>query len=92
MNVLGVSFDSKLNWRSHIQIAITKSQKALQAIRIIKKTFHKKGTLFTCIVKLLLNLILQLPNLAYSEPLKRHKKHSVVIVCKTTENLLPTLP
>ena len=42
MNVLGVNFDSKLNWQSHVQIAITKSQKALQAIRIIKKHFTKK--------------------------------------------------
>ena len=42
MNVLGINFDSKLNWQSHVRIAIKKSQKALQAIRIIKKHFTKK--------------------------------------------------
>ena len=43
MNVLGVNFDSKLNWQSHVQIAITKSQKALQAIRLIKNISQKRN-------------------------------------------------
>ena len=42
MNVLGIHFDSKLNWQTHAQIAITKSRKALQAIKIIRKHFTKK--------------------------------------------------
>ena len=38
-NVLGVVFDSKLNWSSHVVHAIKKSNKALHAIRIIKQYF-----------------------------------------------------
>ena len=41
MNVLGVIFDSTLNWSSHISQTITKSKKALHAIRLIKKYFKK---------------------------------------------------
>ena len=36
MNVLGVIFDSKLNWNEHIANCIKKSNKALHAIRLIK--------------------------------------------------------
>jgi hypothetical protein len=36
---LGVVFDSKLNWSSHLAHAIKKSNEALHAIRIIKKYF-----------------------------------------------------
>jgi hypothetical protein len=41
MNVLGISFDSKLNWQFQIQNAITKSKKALHAIYLIRKHFTK---------------------------------------------------
>ena len=41
IKVLGVNFDSKLNWQFHIQSAITKAKKALQAIKLIKKHFNK---------------------------------------------------
>ena len=42
MNVLGVHFDSKLNGQIHIQNAISKSKKALQAIKINKELFSKQ--------------------------------------------------
>ena len=58
MNVLGVHFDAKLNWQTHVQTAITKSQKALQAIKLIKKHFTKKRIVITGYIKLLFNLIL----------------------------------
>ena len=45
MNVLGVHFDAKLNWQTFVQIAITKSQRALQTIKIIKKHFTKQELL-----------------------------------------------
>ena len=45
MNVLGVSFDSKLNWQIQIQNAITKSKKALHAIYLIRKHFTKNELL-----------------------------------------------
>ena len=41
MNVLGVTFDSKLNWSSHTARAITKAKKALYALRLLKKFFTK---------------------------------------------------
>ena len=40
MNVLGVTFDSKLNWQFHITKAITKSKKSLNAIYLIRKHFN----------------------------------------------------
>ena len=39
MNVLGVMFDSKLNWNHHISMCINKAKKALFALRLIKKYF-----------------------------------------------------
>ena len=37
MNVLGVCFDSKLTWALHVANAINKANKALHAIKLIKK-------------------------------------------------------
>ena len=39
MNVLGVTFDSKLNWSIHVANSISKANKALFALRLIKKFF-----------------------------------------------------
>ena len=39
MNVLEVHFDTKLNWQTHLQSTITKANKALQAIKLIRKNF-----------------------------------------------------
>ena len=41
MNVLGVIFDSKLNWQLHIANAITKASKSLFALRLLKRFFTK---------------------------------------------------
>ena len=40
MNVLGVIFDSKLNWSAHVANAISKSRKALFALRLLRKFFN----------------------------------------------------
>ena len=45
MNVLGVLFDSTLSWSSHISQTITKSKRALHAIKLIRKYFNKKEIL-----------------------------------------------
>ena len=45
INILGVSFDSKLQWCSHIAATSNKALKALNAIRIIKKKINKKEIL-----------------------------------------------
>ena len=39
MNVLGVIFDSKLNWQIHTNHAISKAKKALFALRLLRKYF-----------------------------------------------------
>ena len=41
MNVLGVLFDSKMQWQPQIQNAVNKSKKALHAIFLIKNYFNK---------------------------------------------------
>ena len=45
MSLLGVSFDSKLNWQNHIEQAITRIKKALNAIKLIRKYFNKSERL-----------------------------------------------
>ena len=45
MNVLGVTFDSKLNWQHLIQLAFKKSKQALQAIRLISNHLTKRELL-----------------------------------------------
>ena len=39
MNVLGVTFDSKLNWQIHVSNAISKAKRALYALRHLKPFF-----------------------------------------------------
>ena len=39
MNVLGVIFDSKMQWGDHISLTIKKANTALHAIRLIKHYF-----------------------------------------------------
>ena len=41
MNVLGVTFDSKLNWAKHVANQIAKSNKAPHAIKMILKFFNQ---------------------------------------------------
>ena len=45
MNVLGINFDSKLQWDSQVCQAITKAKKALCAIRLIQRYFTNKELL-----------------------------------------------
>ena len=44
-NILGVTFDQKLQWSDHIAHCIQKSSKALNAIRIIRRFFTTKELL-----------------------------------------------
>ena len=43
MNVLGVIFDCKLNWNTHIASAIVKARKALYALRQIRMYFSPEA-------------------------------------------------
>ena len=45
INVLGVIFDTKLQWSDHVSHAIKRSMTALNAIRLIRKFFTKKELL-----------------------------------------------
>ena len=40
MNVLGVIFDSKLNWSEHVANTISKAKKSLYALRLLRKYFN----------------------------------------------------
>ena len=60
MNVLGVTFDYKLNWQTHVNNSISKAKRALYAVRLLKPHFNK--SLMKTL--LLLNPLLQLLNLA----------------------------
>ena len=42
INILGVLFDSKLQWSDHIALVIKKSFNSLNAIKLIKKFFNQK--------------------------------------------------
>ena len=42
MNVLGVIFDSKLNWQPHVATSIVKAKKSLFALRLLRKYFNNK--------------------------------------------------
>ena len=42
MNVLGVQFDSKLQWDQQVAQTIGKARKALHAIGLIRKYFNTK--------------------------------------------------
>ena len=45
MNVLGVIFDNKLNWAKHVANQISKANRALHAIKLIRKYFSKQEIL-----------------------------------------------
>ena len=40
MNMLGVIFDSKLNWNAHVANAICKAKKSLYALCLLRKFFN----------------------------------------------------
>ena len=77
INVLGVTFDSKLTWQTHTQMAITKSKKALQAIRLIPKQ-KRTNQCNTC--KLFLYPILQCINLVTTVSETHYKKTNIECV------------
>ena len=72
MNVLGIQFDTRLNWSGQVAKTIMKAEKALNAIRIIRRYFNTKELLqlltsnffsilyYNCEVWLLNNLKLNL--------------------------------
>ena len=45
MNVLGVIFDSRMQWAEHLASCVTKANKALNAIRLIRRYFNTKELL-----------------------------------------------
>ena len=45
MNVLGILFDSKMQWQPQIQLTVNKSKRALHAIALIRKYFNKEQLL-----------------------------------------------
>jgi hypothetical protein len=45
INVLGVTFDSKLQWSNHVANAILKLTRSLNAIKLLRKYFNKNELL-----------------------------------------------
>ena len=84
MNVLGVEFDSKLTWSAHISKQISKANKALHEIRMIKKQFHTWWNFSTANIKFLLNTILQFWNLAFAEVKTQIKSIALGSISKST--------
>ena len=41
INILGVQFDSRMNWEQHVSNSINKAKRTLHAIRLIKRYFNK---------------------------------------------------
>ena len=76
MNVLGVCFDSNLSWSTNIANTIKKANKALTAIKMIKKILHPTQIAaafnFKCILhfKLYYNLHLQILKLELKQQLE----------------------
>ena len=58
INILGVIFDSKLQWSEHISHAIKRATGALNAIRLIRKLFHKDRAFTINYIKFLFNSFL----------------------------------
>ena len=46
INILGVQFDSRMNWEQHVSNSINKSKRILHAIRLIK-SFLKKDQILS---------------------------------------------
>ena len=59
MNVLGVVCDSKLKWAKHFATQINKSNRALHAIKMIRKYFTKENILQLLTPNFLFNPLLQ---------------------------------
>ena len=64
MNLLGVIFDSKLNRQQQVEMATKKSQKAPQAIKLVRPIMTKMELLTNYKIKLFFNIILQCRSLA----------------------------
>ena len=76
MNVLGVIFDSKLNWSKQVSQATQKAKKSLHAIKMIRKYFTRNE-----ITTLLLDPVLQFRNLAYPNLSTGFKTNITVSIC-----------
>ena len=93
IKVLGIIFDSKLQWKEQISNAIKKSDRALQAIKIIKKYFTPSEikTLLTANYYSILyynSEIWHLPNLSpYLRNLLLSKSANALKLCTPTYNL-----
>ena len=78
INVLGVLFDTKMQWSSHVDKAVLKANKALNAIKILRK-FFKTHELITLVTSNFFSILYynsevwQLPNL------NLNSKHSLLV-------------
>ena len=76
INVLGVLFDSKLNWSAHIVNVINKANKALNAIKLIRK-FFKKSELMNIVTCNFYSILFNNSEIWHLPTLDKTSKHSL---------------
>ena len=91
INVLGVTFDHKLTWSNHISNQINKANRALHAIRLIKKVFQSKRDIDIADIKLLFHLVLQQWSLALAKT-QTWTKTTPPLSFSKCPKISPTLP
>ena len=78
LNVLGVIFDSKLQWTEHVAMAISKSNRALNALRMISKHFNMKE-LINLTTSNYYSILMYNSEVWQSSALKENLKHSLFV-------------
>ncbi len=76
INVLGVIFDSKLNWSSHVESCIKKANKALNAIKIIRK-FFRTNELINIVTSNFYSILFYNSEIWHLPTLDRNLRHSL---------------
>jgi hypothetical protein len=76
INVLGVLFDSKMTWAPQVEQTITKANKALNAIRLIRKYFSSRE-LLQIITSNFYSILFYNSEIWYFPKLNQSLKHSI---------------
>ena len=78
INVLGVLFDSKLSWAPQVELSISKANRALNAIKIIRKFFNSKE-LIQILTSNFYSILFYNSEVWYMHSLNQSLKHSIFV-------------
>ena len=78
INILGVVFDSKLQWTNHVAKAINKSNRSLNALRLIRKYFNTQE-LTSLVTSNYYSILMYNSEIWYSTNLKESDKHNLFV-------------